>query len=100
MTDRQQFLTAAVDRHREAILAAERHVWRHPELGFQEWKTTEYYKERFASLGYEIQGPADIPGFYVDIDTGRPGPRVLFCGELDALPSDAHPEAVDGKVHS
>jgi len=100
MTSRQEFLVAAVDAYKEQIIAAERHVWGCPELGFQEWKTTEYFKKLFADLGYTIQGPTDIPGFYVDFDTGRPGPKVLVLGELDALPSGEHPDAVDGKVHS
>lgn len=42
----------------------------------------------------------DIPGFYTDIDTGRPGPKVLILGEMDALIAPGHPEAVNGNAHA
>ena len=41
----------------------------------------------------------DIPGFYVDIDTGRPGPCLAIMGELDALDIANHPESVNGMTH-
>lgn len=100
MTDRQIQLVSSVDVYKDKILEAERYTWNCPELGFQEWKTTAYFKKLFEDLGYTIQGPTDIPGFYVDIDTGIPGPKVLVMGELDALPANGHPEAIEGCVHS
>jgi metal-dependent amidase/aminoacylase/carboxypeptidase family protein len=29
-----------VEKHRSLILEAERHIWKNPETGFREWKTT------------------------------------------------------------
>lgn len=100
MTDRQIALCRMVDRHKDAILFAERHIAAQPEPGFQEWKTTAYLKKEFESLGYTLQGPDNIPGFFTDIETGRPGPKVLVLGELDALLCAGHPEENAGVAHA
>ena len=84
---------ANVDKHRDLILEAERHIWKNPETGFREWKTSAYLAEQFEALGYELTRAGDIPGFYTDLDTGRPGPTSLVMGELDALFCNTHPEA-------
>ncbi len=88
-----QKLFDAVEAHKDLILAAEADIKRMPELGFREWKTHAYLKERFEKLGYQVTELGDIPGFYTDVDTGRPGPKVVVFGELDALPCPGHPLA-------
>lgn len=88
-----QKLFDAVESHKDLILAAEADIKRMPELGFREWKTHAYLKERFEGLGYTVTELGDIPGFFADVDTGRPGPKVVVFGELDALPCPGHPFA-------
>lgn len=92
----------AVERHKTAILAAERYLWRHPQTGFGEWLADKYLADRFIKAGYELRRAGDIPGFTTVIDTGRPGPRVLVLGEMDALLCFDHPEADKrtGAVHA
>ena len=112
----------AIEAARPLILAAERHIWQNPETGYREWKTHAYLKEQFEALGLEthtydripasvaVQSAKDgqdrvfkpIPGFWVDFDTGRPGPRIAIFGELDALLIPTHPECdkTTGAVHS
>lgn len=89
-----------VEKHREKILEVERYIWQHPESGFREWNTTKYLAEIFEGAGYTLTYAGNIPGFYTDIDTGRPGPKVLILGELDALVAPTHPEAVNGCAHA
>ena len=88
-----QKLFDAVEAHKDLILAAEEAIKKTPELGFREWKTHAYLKARFEELGYTVTELGNIPGFYTDVDTGRPGPKVVVFGELDALPCPAHPLA-------
>lgn len=99
MSGRQLSLTGMVEKHAKAVLEAERWLWAHPQTGFTEWQAHGYLADRFAALGYSLTCAGDIPGFYADLDTGRPGPRVCFLGELDALDIPGHPEAVDGIAH-
>ena len=87
-------LLSYVEKHRELILETERYLWKHPEVGYKEWKTTEYLAEQFEKLGYTVTRPEDITGFVADLDTGRPGPRFAILGELDSLMCETHPEAV------
>ena len=89
-----------VEKHRETILEVERYLWRHPETGFREWNTSAYLAKIFEEAGYELTMAGNIPGFYTDLDTGRPGPKILILGELDCLLQPNHPEAVDGKAHA
>jgi amidohydrolase len=66
---------------------------KHPETGYKEWLSSEYVATQFKELGYDPIMAGDIPGFYVKIDTGRPGPCVLVFGELDAIKCATHPDA-------
>ncbi|MBQ2956598.1 MAG: amidohydrolase [Clostridia bacterium] len=92
-------LIAAVDRHSALIHETEAWLWKHPETGFREWKSHEYLKNEFQKLGYTLREAGNIPGFTADIDTGRPGPRILILGELDSLICIDHPDA-DPETHA
>ena len=94
------FYRSLVEKHKDAILEAERWIWKHPEPGYREFQTNQYLREKFEALGYTLQGPSDLTGFYTDIDTGRPGPKIMVLGELDAVPQPDHPEAVNGYAHA
>lgn len=94
-------INTSVDKHRKMILDAERWLWKHPQTGYREWEAHAYMAERFEQLGYSLTCPKNIPGFYTDLDTGIPGPKVMILGELDALICTEHPEAdpQTGAVH-
>lgn len=95
-------ICSAVEKHRQLILDAERHIWRNPETGYKEFKTSKYLAENFEALGYKLTYAEGITGFYTVIDTGREGPEVLILGELDSVICPAHPESdpVTGAVHA
>ena len=99
MTPIQEQIVKNVDKYRQDILDAERWIWKHPEVGYTEWQTHAYLLEKFRSYGYDPIEAGNIPGFYVDLDTGRPGPCLAIMGELDALDIAAHPESVNGMTH-
>ena len=92
----------AVDACQDTILAAEQHIWNNPETGFREWKTHAYLKAQYEELGYTVTEAGNIPGFWTDVDTGRPGPCIAVFGELDALIIPAHPacDSQTGAVHA
>ena len=86
-------LVSYVEKHRDLILKTERYIWNHPEIGYKEWKTTEYLADQFEMLGYQVHRPEGITGFIADLDTGIPGPTFAVLGELDSLLCETHPEA-------
>ena len=91
---------ALVEKHRDTILATEQFVWKHPETGFKEWETQKYMSKIFEDAGYELTYAGNIPGFYTDIDTGRPGPKILIMGEMDALGAPNHFDCTNGNAHA
>lgn len=104
--DKKQRIIKAAEANRQIAFEAERYIWKHPQTGYTEWIANEYLIEKFEALGYKLvradQDPkhGKIPGFYTDIDTGRPGPMLCIMGELDALDIANHPESVNGMCHS
>ncbi len=97
-----QLLFHAVENAKEMILSAERHIWNNPESGYREWKTHAYMKEKFEAMGYTVTEAGNIPGFYTDLETGRPGPKLAIFAEMDSLIVPTHPECdpQTGAVHA
>ena len=95
-------IIAAVEKHQQRILDAERYIWKHPETGYKEFKTTAYMEKAFRELGYDLNMAEGITGFYTVVDTGRPGPEILVLAELDSVICPEHKDAdpVTGAVHS
>ena len=100
MDKKQTLLCEFVNQGRDLIAAAEKTIWDNPELGFEEWKTHAYLKTEFEKLGYKVVEAGNVPGFYADIDTGKPGPKVLLTAEMDALLKPTHKQNVDAKAHA
>ena len=101
-TNRMETLMKIVESGRDLMFAAERHIWANPETGYREWKTTAYLEAEYEKLGYTLHKAGNIPGFYTDIDTGRPGPKLCVMGEMDSLLVSNHPECdkETGAVHA
>lgn len=99
MTDEVRRVREAVDRHRELAFRIHDEIWAHPETGYREWNTSRLLEAEYEKLGYTLMKAGDVPGFYTDLETGRPGPKLLIMGELDSLICVAHPEA-DPETHA
>lgn len=80
-------------RHEALINETADYIWKHPETGYREWNTSAYMEKQFENLGYTLVRAGNIPGFYADLDTGKPGPRIAVLGELDSLIVGTHPDA-------
>ena len=95
-------LITAVEKHQKLILDAERYIWKHPETGYKEHKTSAYMADVFTELGYDLVMADGITGFYTIVDTGKPGPEILILAELDSVICPEHKDAdpVTGAVHS
>jgi len=95
-------IIAATEKNRKLILEAEKYIWKNPETGYKEFKTSKYLEDAFVKLGYELRSAENIPGFYTVLDTGREGPEILVLGELDSIicPNHKDADAKTGAVHS
>ena len=93
----------ALEKYKNLILEAERRIWKNPETGYREVKTSAYMADKFRELGYDnLVMAGNIPGFYTVVDTGREGPEVMILAELDSLICPNHKECdpKTGYVHA
>lgn len=95
-------LISAVDKFEKLILDTQDYIWKNPETGYKEFKTSECLEKVFIALGYDIVKPDGLTGFYTVIDTGNEGPEILVLAELDSVICPEHPDSdkVTGAVHS
>lgn len=95
-------IIAKVEKNKNLILEVEQNIWKNPEIGYKEWKTTKYLQQIFENLGYDVKPVGEIPGFTAEIHTGKPGPTIAIIAELDSLLCPEHPDAdpETGAVHA
>ena len=77
---------AAAEARYDAMVALRRDFHQHPELGFQETRTSGIVAERLAALGLEVQRGIGKTGVVGLLEGARPGPTVLLRFDMDALP--------------
>ena len=92
----------AINSKSDFICSVGEHIWKNPEPGFKEVKTSAYLVKILEDMGLKVKTGLAMTGFRADIDTGKPGPTVAVLGELDSLVLPNHPECdpVTGAVHA
>jgi len=70
----------------DEMVAMRRDFHRHPELGFQETRTSRIVAERLNELGLEVQTGVGQTGVVGLLEGGKPGPTLLLRFDMDALP--------------
>ena len=80
-----EYTDAWLDAHYGDLVAWRRHIHQHPELGRQEYKTTQFVASRLADAGLN---PKVLPGGTgLTCDFGpENAPRVALRADMDALP--------------
>ena len=91
-----------IEQHAADIIEVGDHIWKNPEPGYREVKTSDYLAGKFESLGMTVKRGLAMTGFRADLDTGKPGPVLAILGELDSLILPNHPECdkKTGAVHA
>lgn len=75
-----------VDRTREEVLEIRRDLHRHPELSHEERRSAEIAATRSEALGFAVRSLLEGTAVVADLDSGRPGPRLMLRADTDALP--------------
>ncbi len=71
---------------REQMLTLRRDLHQHPELAFQEVRTSGIVAERLTELGLEVQTGVGKTGVVGILEGNEDGPTVLVRADMDALP--------------
>lgn len=90
---------------RQDVLDLRRDIHAHPELGFEEVRTSAIVAERLKRLGYDVRTAIAETGVVGILRTGRPGRTVLLRADMDALPINEakglpFASTVAGKMHA
>ena len=81
-----------------------RDIHRHPELGFEETRTSDFVAEKLKEFGIETHLGLAKTGVVGTIRNGQ-GPSIGLRADLDALPLEEkntfeHASAIPGKMHA
>ncbi|WP_153721588.1 M20 metallopeptidase family protein [Sporosarcina cascadiensis] len=69
-----------------------RHMHQHPELSFQEEKTTLYIQEKLHSFGLQVTSNIGGYGITAVLEGAHPGKTIAFRADFDALPIEDEKE--------
>ncbi|MBS1369299.1 MAG: amidohydrolase [Lentisphaeria bacterium] len=102
MEELKRAVFEAIDRRKEELIDLGEDIWKHPEPGYREFRTSALAQGKFRELGLPVRGNLALTGFRADLDTGKPGPVVALLGEMDSLIIPSHPDAdpQTGAVHA
>ena len=67
------------------LISLRRHLHRHPEVGYQEFKTSKLIRAHLEHHGLDVSGPHAKTGLFVDIEGTSLGPHIGFRCDIDAL---------------
>jgi len=90
---------------KDTIISNRRDIHRHPELSFQEYRTSELVAKQLESFGLEVERNIGKTGIVGTLKGELPGKTIAFRADMDALPiqetSDVPYKSVnDGIMHA
>lgn len=95
-------LVDRIEKNREEIIGIGEAIYKTPETGFKEFKTSAFVKDKLMEWGLEYSSLEEYPGIKVTLDSGKEGPAVAVVAELDAIVCREHPDSdrETGAVHA
>ncbi len=93
---------STIEENRDLIFNIGRKIYKNPELGYKEFKTTKLVKEFFENeLNLDVVDGIACTGCRAKINEEKPGPRVAVLGELDGIVCNAHKDSLSsGASHT
>ncbi|MEM7738733.1 MAG: amidohydrolase [Deinococcota bacterium] len=90
---------------KDETIATRRDFHQHPELAFEEVRTSGIIADKLESLGLTVRRDVGKTGVVGMLDSGKPGKTVIVRADIDALPIHAERDVpyksqVDGKMHA
>ncbi len=82
-----------IDEWLPELIETRRDFHRHPEMGFEEVRTSGIVAERLRAIGFEdVRTGIAVTGVKAVLRGGRPGKTLLLRADMDALPIDEQNE--------
>ncbi|MGB9866420.1 MAG: M20 metallopeptidase family protein [Bacillota bacterium] len=98
-------LKRLVEEFTPQAIGLRREIHRHPELGYEEHRTSALVAEKLALWGLKVRTGVASTGVVADLVGAKPGAHVLLRADMDALPIQEETELpfaseVPGKMHA
>ena len=89
----------------QELIDVRRDLHQHPEIAFEEKRTSALVAERLRALGLEVRTGVGKTGVLANIRGGKPGKTVLLRADMDALPIQEQNDVPyrsknDGRMHA
>lgn len=85
---------------KDKIIQTRRDLHKIPELAFKEKKTSSYIINFLEKEGFSLQTGIASTGVVAMLNTGKPGPNILFRADMDAVPVDEKTGLAFSSTHS
>lgn len=82
-----------IENNRSKIVELIDQIYKNPELGYKEEKTTKIIAAAFSDLEIDFNEHQNLSGINALLKMDNPGPKVAVLGELDAITCAEHPDA-------
>jgi amidohydrolase len=82
-----------IDSHAKEIIQIGDDLWKIPEVGYREYKTSEYVEKQYEKIGWYYENKLAITGSKAYLKEKGVSPTVAIVGELDSLDIPTHPSA-------
>ncbi len=91
----------AIEDNKDRLIEAGEYFYNNPETGFQEVKTSAYFKKMLEEIGVICKDGIAVTGVKGSVDGRNNDFNLAFMGELDALNMPTHPhcDKTTGKFH-
>ncbi len=90
-----------IDAHENQIISIGDDIYREPELGYREIKTTNKVIDFLQNLSLDVEDGIAFTGCRTQLNSEKNGPCIALLGELDAVVVQGHQDATgSGCVHA
>ena len=97
----KQLCIKTIDENRDEIIRIGNEIYKNPELGYKEFKSTEIVKKAMENLEGRLETEIAYTGCKIVANEEKSGPRVAIIGELDSVVCADHKDANElGNIHA
>ena len=97
----KQLCIKTIDENRDEIIRIGNEIYKNPELGYKEFKSTEIVKNAMKNLDGRLETEIAYTGCKIVANEEKSGPRVAIIGELDSVVCADHKDANElGNIHA
>ena len=97
----KQLCIKTIDENRDEIIRIGNEIYKNPELGYKEFKSTEIVKNAMKNLDGRLETEIAYTGCKIIANEEKSGPRVAIIGELDSVVCADHKDANElGNIHA